>query len=330
MNQDNYYPIEIKLCSKNGWSTPQEVPSIWGVPYSRSGITVHWWGDGTGASNHDNIVNYFLNQASIGKKSVNYVVSDRKITLMVSPDMVAWCSGPGNPSTISIEHQPTLGDEGYKRSGWLVWQLQQRYGKQLPLYPHNKWMTTACPGTISLSRIRSEANKWAAGGYNPAPAPPVPKPTPIAPPAPAPVVQLAYTKLPVPVKYIINKDTDLWNFNTASWNGFISVKKLKKGEPFIMYGIADNLTLKAKYGMTQYSFGSADSTGKPKATNGVNMADLDIAPVEPTPSNPTPPAVPPGVPVPPPVETAPPTLEENVNWLMKAVKAILAFLKIGV
>lgn len=102
------YPIEIKICSKNGWSTPQEAIPIWGK-YSREGVTVHWWGDGTGASNHDNIVNYFLGQAAAGNKSVNYVVSDNKITLMVSPDNVAWCSNNGNPTTISIEHQPTLG-----------------------------------------------------------------------------------------------------------------------------------------------------------------------------------------------------------------------------
>jgi len=332
MNQDNYYPIEVKIASKNGWSTPQEVPGIWGVPYSRSGITAHWWGDGTGADNHDNIVNYFLNQSSLGNKSVNYVVSDNKITLMVSPDMVAWCSGPGNPSTISFEHQPTLSAEGYKKSGWLVWQLEGRYGHSLPIYPHNKWQQTACPGSIDLGRIRAEANKWATGGYQPATPPPVPKPVPPVVPPPAPTVKIAYSKLPGPVKYIVNKDTDLWNFNTATWGGFVSVKKLKKGEEFVVYGIADNLTLKAKYYMTQYSFGSADTTGSPKATNGVNMVDLDLAPVPPTSTNPNPPTLPPTVPVPPPIQTTPPppTVEENVNWLVKAVKAILAFLKIGV
>jgi hypothetical protein len=68
---DTYYPLEVKICSKNGWSTPQEVPGIWGVPYARTGVTIHWWGDGTGADNHDNIVNYFLGQANAGIKSVN-------------------------------------------------------------------------------------------------------------------------------------------------------------------------------------------------------------------------------------------------------------------
>lgn len=289
---ENYYDIEIKVCSKNGWSTPQEAMSIWGK-YSREGVTIHWWGDGTGADNHDNITNYFMGQAAAGIKSVNYVVSDRKITMMVSPDMVAWCSTAGNPTTVSIEHQPTLGAEGYKRSGWLLWQLEERYAKRLSVYPHWHWNQTSCPGTINLDRIRAEADKWANGGYGPAPAP-------VPAPAPAPVVKIAYSKLPAPVRYLLNKDADLWNFNTATWGGFQSVKKFKKGDEFMMYGIADNLTVHAKYAMTAYSFGSADTTGAPKATNGVNIADLALA------TTPPPTPVPAPVPVPPPSQVEPP------------------------
>lgn len=298
------YPIEVKICSKNGWSTPAEAQGIWGR-YSREGITAHWWGDGTGASNHDNIVNYFLSQANAGIKSVNYVVSDDKITLMVSPDNVAWCSSAGNPTTISIEHQPTLNAEGYKKSGWLVWQLEQRYNRRLAIYPHSKWQQTACPGSIDLNRIRAEADKWATGGYNP---PPVVTPVPT--PAPAPTIRITYSKLPKPVQYVINKDTSLWNFNSSTWGGIKPVKALAKGEQFIVYGIGDNNTLKAHYAMTQYSFGSADTTGSPKATNGVNMADLDIV-TEPTQPIPTPP--------PPQVEPPVPPAEPDRN-------AIIAFL----
>lgn len=309
MNQDNYYPIEIRLASKNGWSTPQEAPSIWRTPYSREGVTIHWWGDGTGADNHDNIVNYFLGQAAAGNKSVNYVVSDNKITLMVSPDNIAWCSNNGNPTTISIEHQPTLGAEGYKKSGWLVWQLEGRYGHRLSIYPHSKWFGTACPGSIDLNRIRAEADKWASGGYIPAPPPPVPKPVPPTPPAPVPSLQLSYSKLPSPVNYVINKDTSLWNFASTTWGGVKPVKAFKKGDQFIVYGIADNHNLKAKYAMTAYSFAQADTTGAPKATNGVNMVDLDIVTA---PSQP--------IPTPPPVQVDPPVVPEPDR------NAIIAFL----
>lgn len=180
---DNSYPIEMKLASHNGWFTPAESNNYYAARYARDGITVHWWGDGTGASNHDNIVNYMNAQAAAGNKSVNYVLSDNKITLSVGPDNVAWCSSKGNPTTISVETQPTLGAEGYKKWGWLVDQLEQRYGKSLRLYKHSDWEPTNCPGTISLDRIRAEANKWKSGTYDA----PAPTPTPVV-PTPAPVV----------------------------------------------------------------------------------------------------------------------------------------------
>lgn len=318
MNQDSYYPIEIKICSKSGWSTPQEAIPIWGR-YSREGVTEHWWGDGTGASNHDNIVNYFLGQAAAGIKSVNYVVSDNKITLMVSPDNVAWCSSAGNPTTISVEHQPTLGAEGYKKSGWLHWQLEGRYGKRLSIYPHSKWQSTACPGSIDLGRIRAEADKWATGGYLP--------PAPVVVTPPAPTIGITYSKLPQPVNYVINKDTNLWNFNSSTWGGVKAVKAFPKGEQYIVYGIADNHNLKAKYAMTAYSFGQADTAGTPKATNGVNMVDLDlvVAPTPaPTPEVPVPvPPIPPTVPVPPPIQVEPPNWDKENNNLLKQILALL-------
>ena len=156
------YPIEIKRPPASVYFTPAQSNNYYATKYARTGVTIHWWGDGTGASNHDNIVNFFLRRTD---GSVNYVLSDNKITEMVSPDNVAWTSQAGNPTTISIEHQPTLGAEGYKKSGWLINELEKRYGRRLTLYPHKHWVSTACPGSIDINRIRAEADKWAAGGY---------------------------------------------------------------------------------------------------------------------------------------------------------------------
>lgn len=152
------YKVERKICSKNGWFTPAEAKNYYGR-YNRTGVTVHWWGDGTGASNHNNIVNYIAGKAKAGTGSVNYVVSDKKITMMVEPNNVAWASQGGNPISVSIEFQPTLHAEGYKRGGWLIAQLEKKYKRKLRLYKHSHWVATACPGTISLSRLRAEANK---------------------------------------------------------------------------------------------------------------------------------------------------------------------------
>ncbi len=317
MANDNYYPVEIRICSKSGWFTPQEAQSYYGR-YSREGIVHHWWGDGTGASNHDNIVNYISNKALKGTGSANYVLSDNKITLMVSPDNVAWCSQAGNPTTISIEHQPTLGAEGYKKSGWLVSQLEERYGHRMTLYPHKHWAATSCPGTLDINRIRAEADKWHNGGYNPAPPPPPPVVVP-PPPPPTTTVTITHSVLPAPVTYKLNKDANLWNYNVATWGEFKPVKALKKDEQFVVYAIADNHNVHAKYGVTQYSY----SRG---ITNGVNMVDLDLVTAVPQPIPTPPPPAPIPSPTPPPPVPQEPDRNAIMAFLAMLAKLITDFL----
>lgn len=256
------YNIEIKTASKNGWFTPEEARKYYGR-YSRQGITWHWWGGGEGANKHDNIVNYFLSQGAAGNKSVNYVLSDNKVTLMVNPDNVAWTSQSGNATTVSVECQPTLGAEGYKKAGWLASELAGRYGGDRSYYPHQYWYTTSCPGTISLDRIRQEEDKWQRGEYNPAP------PTPPTPPTPTPV-NIEFTQYKEGVRpFIVKKDTNLWDFNSASWGGVKAVKPFKNGEQVDIKGYAINHNLGATYLLTPYSFDK-------KITNGFNEVDLNL------------------------------------------------------
>lgn len=257
---DNSYPIEVRLCSKNGYHTPAEARAYYGR-YGRDGITVHWWGGGEPASAHDSIVNYIYNGSVQGVKSVNYVLSDNKITLMVPPDDVAWASQAGNPTTISVETQPTLGAEGYKKWGWLVNQLEQRYGKKLPLYPHNYWFSTQCPGTLSLDRIRQETDKWARGEYDGAP---TPAPTP---PANGDIEWHEFAE--GTRKFVITKNTNLWAFNSDTWAGITAVKPFNQGDEVDIKGYAVNRTLKATYLLTPFSFDK-------KIANGFNIVDLTL------------------------------------------------------
>lgn len=194
---DSSYAVEIKLASKNGYFTPDESRAYYGR-YARTGYCVHWWGGGEPASAHDSIVNYMLSQTAAGNKSVNYVLSDNKITLEVGPDYVAWCQESGNATEVSVETQPTLTAEGYKKHGWLKNQLDQRYGRILTVHGHNFWFSTACPGSISLDRIVQETDKWARGVYD---APPVPAPIPAPTPTPLPpTADVVVSTLPSPVK----------------------------------------------------------------------------------------------------------------------------------
>lgn len=180
------YPIEVKLAPKNSYFTPVESNNYYQTKYSRSKVAIHWWGGGEGANQHDNIVNYFLKQGAAGVKSVNFVCSDDKITMMVDPKNVAWATQKGNPESVSIEFQPTLSDEGYKRGGFLIATLEKQFGK-MELLPHKYWYATACPGTIDIARLRREANA-ASGGSVPA----TPKPAPIPTPVPSPAKQTVH------------------------------------------------------------------------------------------------------------------------------------------
>ena len=129
------YKIEIRLAAKSGWHTPKEARSYYGK-YARDGVTWHWWNSPNLVkdSDHDNIVNYMLGKAQRGVGSVNYVLSNKKITLVVNPDNVAWASQAGNPTTISVELSPHPNSAGYKRAGWLFNELEGRYGKKLKHY----------------------------------------------------------------------------------------------------------------------------------------------------------------------------------------------------
>lgn len=311
------YQIEVRLANKKGWHTPAEAQAYY-KRYSREGITVHWWGapSSNPDSAHDNIVNYILGKANKGTGSVNYVLSNNKITMMVAPDNVAWASQSGNPTTVSIEFSPHLNDEGYKKAGWLIKELEGRYGRGLRLYPHNHWIATQCPGSLDLNRMRREADKWKAGGYNPAPPPPPPAPAP-TPPATA---KLSWHKFDKVQEFVTNKQpTNLWDFNNTKWS-MVSKGEFAKGHRVTVYGQVTNETLNAVYYLTEYSYTR-------KITNGFNQKDLDpyVEPPAPTPEPPVPPVEPEPNPEPaPPVE---PDKNAIIAFLEGLVLAISEFLK---
>lgn len=287
------YDIEQKPAPDDVWFTAQEARDYYGR-YSREGITIHWWGDGTGADNHDNIVNFFLRRKD---GSVNYVLSDNKITQMVDPDNVAWTSQSGNATTISIEHQPTLSTEGYRKSGWLVWQLENRYGRRLNLYPHNFWFATQCPGTINLDRIRAEADKWASGGYNPPPAP-----------------QITLQITDIPNKHVkLIRDANLWDLHFTKWSDAKAVKSLPAGTDIEVSATALH-PLGGTYYLSEYSFSKGIG-------NGINVKDCEDV-------KPTPPSVPAPIPVPTPIPVEIPEPDRNaiIAFLNMLVKLITEFL----
>ena len=307
------YKIEIRKANKKGWHTPAEARKFYGR-YSREGVTWHWWNTPSAVkdSDHDNIVNYILGKASRGTGSVNYVLSNKKITLLVNPDDVAWASQRGNPTTISVELSPHLNAEGYKKAGWLFNELEGRYKKKLNHFKHSFWYKTACPGSISIDKIKEEATKWRTGAYNPKPAP-KPKPTPKP-------MNVDFTLWKDGGEYVANKKVTVMHDLTKvkSWSDKIpAVKTYKKGDRITIAGSFKNVGLNRTYYITRYSFDKKNATG-------FNPADLDVyVPPRPTPK---PPEVKPNPPVEP-TDPEPETPTDEVpGWFKRFLKSLADFL----
>lgn len=320
------YNIEMRLASKTGFFTPAEAKRYYGR-YSRDGVCVHWWDDPRKVkdSDHNNIVNYILGKALRGTGSVNYVLSNTKITMLVNPDNVAWASQSGNPTTVSVEFSPHLNADGYKKAGWLINELfnskNGRYKKPVRLWKHSYFFNTTCPGTLDLNKMSAEAKKWASGGYNPKP--PAPKPTPVPPASPK---NNGFTLWKDPAAYIPNKPTiNLYDLtNVSKWSDNITViKTFKKSDIIDIAGHFHNVGLNRDYYITRYSFDNKRATG-------FNPVDLDIyvpprltpnPPVDPDPTEPTDP------------ESSIQTPNDVPLWFIKLIKDFIAWisdkLKIG-
>ncbi len=217
--------------------------------------------------------------------TVNYVASGSKLSLLINPDLVAWCSGNGNATTVSVECSPHFTDSFYKKLGWLHDQLEQRYNRTMAIYVHFEWQTGTECSPIVKKRIRQEADKWKAG----------PAPTPAPAPVP-PTVDVKVEDIPnKKVRFI--RQANMWDlgFKTYAEAKTLNPTAFPNGFP-AGYVIEDVSALAthptgSKYYITEYSFQKG-------VKRGINVKDVEdykdpiTAPPEPTP---IPPAKPPVV-----------------------------------
>lgn len=266
---DNSYAVEVKLASKAGWFTPAEARNYYGK-YSRDGVTYHWWNSpdriGGSAADHDSIVNYLNGRAAAGQApTVNYVLSEPKLTFCIAPENVAWTSSAGNPTTIGVECTPHFTDGFYKKAGWLHDQLEQRFGKRLAIYVHFEWQPGTACSPMDKGRIRHEADKWRAGSYDapkPVPVPPTPTPAPVTPPT----ITLQISDI-TNKKVRLIRDANLWDLAFKTWATAKSVKTLPAGTIVEVSALAKH-PLGGSYYLSEYSY----SRG---VGNGINVKDCE-------------------------------------------------------
>ena len=107
-------------------------------------ITVHWWGTPSGQA-FDGIVNHLCNKSA--EVSAHYVISSTRVAQIVDEKDSSWANGNrvANFESITIECDPNdvLGTIPVLAA--LIKDIRGRHG-DLPIYPHQHWTSTACPG----------------------------------------------------------------------------------------------------------------------------------------------------------------------------------------
>lgn len=144
------YTLQEQYNSKNQVPGAQ-AGNTWGLgPRKVTSITIHHWGN---PGQQFDVVRDFLCTNNT-PTSAHYVAQDGLVACIVSPDDCAFHAGnaEGNTFSVGIECRPEATDGDYQTVGELVAFLRGIYG-DVPLYPHNHWFATACPGDYDLSRI---------------------------------------------------------------------------------------------------------------------------------------------------------------------------------
>ena len=107
-------------------------------------VTIHWWGRPSGQS-FEAIRDYLIDNPR--DVSAHYVVSGDRVARILPEDRGAWGNGnrTANLEGIVIECDPNKVAETLPTIAALLADIFKRNGV-LPVYPHNHWTDTECPG----------------------------------------------------------------------------------------------------------------------------------------------------------------------------------------
>lgn len=153
---------DIEWNPDSSFFTPAQTKAYYGVPRKVKNITIHWYNSPDKAGTITQTINY-LKRAEV---STHFVVSGKRIVQMVNMANTSFNSLQNNPATVSIECDPNNLD--YETIGALCKFIRSYFGN-IPIEPHNKYVATACPGTVNLQKIRDYANGKITTPTKPAP-----------------------------------------------------------------------------------------------------------------------------------------------------------------
>jgi hypothetical protein len=148
------YALQEQYNSKNQVAG-QSAGDVWHLGARRvTSITIHHWGDK--GQQFDTVRDFLCTNNT--PTSAHYVAQDGLVACIVSPDDCAFHAGnaEGNTFSVGIECRPEATDGDYATVAELIRNIRAIYG-DVPLYPHNHWFATACPGDYDLPRLDSLA-----------------------------------------------------------------------------------------------------------------------------------------------------------------------------
>lgn len=108
-------------------------------------IVIHWWGLPEWNQSHDQVVNFLCDGNRPNPTSAHYVVSDGRVTQIVSDANRAWHCAGNNMRTIGIECHPAATEGDLRTVARLIAAIRSEWGP-LPLSRHCDHFATACPG----------------------------------------------------------------------------------------------------------------------------------------------------------------------------------------
>ena len=138
-----------------------DLEKYYGVPYNPVESHTHWWGEPGKSGTHDGNVEHIRTTSDL---SVNFVVSENRVTLMVPLNKNAMTTGTRNPYAWKSENDPTLTEQQYKTMGYLHYIVEKLNPSLLnePIRLHKEFYSTSC-SQIDKAKVRSYAEKFHTG-----------------------------------------------------------------------------------------------------------------------------------------------------------------------
>lgn len=262
--------------TSNNFTPAHLVPAVYAQSRIIKGITIHWWGS---FGQWFNDVENFL-CVNTKPTSAHFVAQGGLVSCIVSPLDAAWHAGHpvGNATTIGIECRPEMSDEDFETVAQLIAYLRQNYGTHLPLYEHNDWQATQCPGIWGpLDRLDARAREIEAAGPV---IPGTPGSVPSSPaPAPAPYVPPAQVATPGTSQCIVEDGDTLSKIGIqfgCDWTEIARINGI--GAPYTIHvGQVLNLPVTAIEAATQCIVEPGDTLSRIAGQFGVNLQALIAA-----------------------------------------------------